>query len=778
MPEEINNTIVKHRATFLEKLNILSKIRVRLPKDKKRLVPLLLIVISLPLVVGIALVQQELRSRASGGDGTRKPMIIGMNIMGGNHFDGREKLSAAVEDIKYQTGEIPRIIPIWRHFDTPTSFPDVDTQNYLKEKGIGLAIYLMPSSNKMERYDGRFLLSHETVADSSLLAGQVRFDSATPSDITKIYVSKDSYRTGETNLLAKSWVSGKKIKVLGSKANEDVDYQNEKHFEFTINSKTDKGTYWELGVTSVKTASLDGVFSDNKPVFITMPDAFEGSKYSNKAIADGEMDEYFRDFARQAKAYGEPVLFRYAHEMNGDWYVWSEGRKETRSFGRRKFFGEIPTKANYVAAWKHVYNVIKPIAPNVQFYWCSSGKPNMDYYPGDKFTDYVGFDGYSGSRNNEKTQPHRSIREIFEDPIRILEDKTKRPIIVGELGINATHSEGVSGDFSSYRRQWLIDGYSYAYKTWPNLKAIIYYNIDMRDKGQEKQNWELNTPTEIGFPDITNAYKRIATDPRFQGKFGKTVSDPDPSKPSEPTQPPPGSGANLPFGFHDTASCTNISGWTCDEDNFGKSVKVEFYADSPAGEGTLIGTTIANVTRENAVGEQCGNVNSHGFKFTTPESVKTSDSRHIYAYAIDETGKKVRLNSTPKVLTCEGPVKPSITPPDPSKCQRKLPTVTYLDKQQSAKKNETVTYRVKIKNNDSNCSDRKIAFDLITPTTRWDYSPEITYVKSGETKTVQLKVTSGRYATPGTKKLDLTVRGAYKPHAIFGVQTLQFIVTQ
>ncbi len=777
MPEEISNTTVKHRTTFFEKINILSKIKNRLPKDKKRLIPLLLIVISLPLIVGIALVQQELRSRASGGDGGRAPMIIGMNLMGGNVYSGLGPLRDILELMKTQTGEYPGIIPIWRHFDTPTSFPDIETQNYLKEKGIGLAIYLMPQSKYMERYDGRFLLSHQTAADGSFPAGQVRFDNVIPGSITKIFVSKESRGTEETKLLANSWVPGQKIKVLGSKSNEDIDYQNDKHFEFTINSKTDKGAYWELGVTSVKTASLDGVFSDNKPVFITMPDAFDGKKFSNQGIADGEMDEYFKDFARQAKAYGEPVLFRYGHEMNGKWFAWSAKREETLSYGRRRFFGPENSTESYKAAWKRVYRIVNNIAPNVKFYWCSLDKPDMDYYPGDNFVDYVGFDSYSGSGSS----PHRSIKDAYESPMRIFLEKTNKPIIIGETGINANHSKGVSGDFAEFRRKWIIEGYQYAYDTWPKLKAILYYNIDMRNKGQKSNNWVIR-PYEAelevnNFPDITNAYKRIATDPRFKGKFGGGTSDPEPSKPSEPTQPPPGGGANLPFGFHDSATCEAFSGWTCDEDNnYRNSVKVEFYADSPMGEGTLVGSTIANLPRESAVGAECGGVTNHGFRLNTPASVKSGDSRHIYAYAVDETGKKVKLNKSPLAVTCKGTSTPTPTPKDPDKCLRKFPTVSYLDTDKSGKKNTTVTYRIKIKNNDTNCSDRKMVFDLITPTTRWEYSPEITYVKSGETKTVQLNVKSGRYATPGTKRLDLTVRGAYKPHTVFSVQTLLYRV--
>src|SRR5262249_11875758 len=47
--------------------------------------------------------------------------------------------------------------------------------------------------------------------------------------------------------------------------------------------------------------------------------------YSLRAIADGRYDALIRAWARDIKAYGSPVWLRFAHEMNGYWYPWSEG---------------------------------------------------------------------------------------------------------------------------------------------------------------------------------------------------------------------------------------------------------------------------------------------------------------------------------------------------------------------------------------------------------------------------------------------------------------------
>src|SRR5918992_3851186 len=40
------------------------------------------------------------------------------------------------------------------------------------------------------------------------------------------------------------------------------------------------------------------------------------------AIADGGYDGYAREYARAVRAWGGPLLLRFAHEMNGEWIPW------------------------------------------------------------------------------------------------------------------------------------------------------------------------------------------------------------------------------------------------------------------------------------------------------------------------------------------------------------------------------------------------------------------------------------------------------------------------
>lgn len=59
-------------------------------------------------------------------------------------------------------------------------------------------------------------------------------------------------------------------------------------------------------------------------------------------------------------------------------------------------------------------------------------------------------------------------------------------------------------------------------------------------------------------------------------------------------QPPKG------FVSNETQTCI-LKGWTCDPNNYVKPLTVHIYQDAPAGQGTLLGSTIADKTREPAV---------------------------------------------------------------------------------------------------------------------------------------------------------------------------------
>lgn len=110
--------------------------------------------------------------------------------------------------------------------------------------------------------------------------------------------------------------------------------------------------------------------------------------YATRRIARGAFDSYLTSWGHALAQFGGPVLLRFAHEMNANWYPWCVGVNGT-------------TATSYVAAWQHVRSVVRAAgATNVHWVWC----PNAPYpgsaalpgiFPGAAAVDRVGLDSYN-----------------------------------------------------------------------------------------------------------------------------------------------------------------------------------------------------------------------------------------------------------------------------------------------------------------------------------------------------------------------------------------------
>jgi hypothetical protein len=142
--------------------------------------------------------------------------------------------------------------------------------------------------------------------------------------------------------------------------------------------------------------------------------------YSLARIAGGAFDAYITKFATAVKDERWPVVIRFAHEMNGNWYPWSEKRSGNHA-------GE------YVKAWRHVHDVFAKVgATNVIWVW----SPNIirpvprvslsALYPGDAYVDWVGTVGYAVDET--------TAGQVFDPTLTLIRKFTKKPMLITETG--------------------------------------------------------------------------------------------------------------------------------------------------------------------------------------------------------------------------------------------------------------------------------------------------------------------------------------------------------
>lgn len=146
-------------------------------------------------------------------------------------------------------------------------------------------------------------------------------------------------------------------------------------------------------------------------------------------IASGGHDAYMAAFAASLKKYGRPVMLRWGHEPNGDWYSWAGAAN-----------GKEP--AIYKKAWRRMAGQVRAVAgQKVRLIFSVNGedRPGEDwnrfenYYPGPEYADAVGLDIYNwGTARSWSswTRPSRLLKEPYSRALAMAPDK---PFFLAEV---------------------------------------------------------------------------------------------------------------------------------------------------------------------------------------------------------------------------------------------------------------------------------------------------------------------------------------------------------
>ncbi len=222
------------------------------------------------------------------------------------------------------------------------------------------------------------------------------------------------------------------------------------------------------------------------------PRNLDSEAFTYERIIAGDHDAYIRQWATDAKAWGGPVMVRFAHEMDGAWFPWGTTAKN--------FTGNAPDL--FIKAWKRIWRTFKGRygvgATNVRFVW-SPLTPRSEYYPGHKFVDYVGFTSFNWGGG----KPWKSMLDLYQPKVDKAANFTSKPIVVAETGTMATGGDKVL---------WIKQGHRQVYKKLPQVAAVVYFNIDMDFAGQP--DWSMETT-----PGALDMYRDLLLLPKFQGQI-------------------------------------------------------------------------------------------------------------------------------------------------------------------------------------------------------------------------------------------------------------------
>lgn len=187
-----------------------------------------------------------------------------------------------------------------------------------------------------------------------------------------------------------------------------------------------------------------------------------GYPYPLAEIAEGQYDQLIQD---QLRLIGQTctgtILIRFDHEMNTpqgevDWYPW-QGDPES-----------------YVAAWQHVVNIGRQVAPNIKWVWAPAwgNEDAILYWPGDEYVDYVGLTVLNFWRKELDLRINwwkwRSFAELYE-PQRPYLLAFQKPIIIAEV---ATGEGPAPNDKANWIRQMFED----IQNNYPEIAVVAWFN--------------------------------------------------------------------------------------------------------------------------------------------------------------------------------------------------------------------------------------------------------------------------------------------------------------
>ncbi len=208
----------------------------------------------------------------------------------------------------------------------------------------------------------------------------------------------------------------------------------------------------------------------------------------------GSYDDYLHQYARDIIATGLPLGIRLDHEMNGDWYPWSETNRAGGSVNGNRV-------GDYVAMWRHVHDIFEEEGANSLVVWIWS--PNITnnlpathkaagylegLYPGDAYVDWVGLSGYL--RPPYADDNTFSFDYTFGASLAQLRTITDKPIFLAEIGASETGGHKAAWVTSLFEGLARPENADIVGVAWFNLAVTSYtegvratndWRIDSRD---------------------------------------------------------------------------------------------------------------------------------------------------------------------------------------------------------------------------------------------------------------------------------------------------------
>jgi hypothetical protein len=242
------------------------------------------------------------------------------------------------------------------------------------------------------------------------------------------------------------------------------------------------------------------------------------------SIVDGAYDPLFRAAAVGFRKLQTPVLFNLFYEFNGDhnpYFAGNQGGVGTE-LGKPG-----PGELAYQNAWRHIWGVFNTAKAtignggNVIFCWTQQGPTTagfyQNYYPGDEYVDFIGFDLYRSTFASRCTNKGTFDGGTGSQDSYTFAGRHNKPYFIAEAGYRDGKSivdeASAGGDGKAYDKDGRISGFSAItklaldIKAHPNCVAYVHWN-------------------EMGNPQLSGSGNYVDTTPKSLAQYKAMYADP------------------------------------------------------------------------------------------------------------------------------------------------------------------------------------------------------------------------------------------------------------
>jgi Glycosyl hydrolase family 26 len=217
--------------------------------------------------------------------------------------------------------------------------------------------------------------------------------------------------------------------------------------------------------------------------------------FSLANILAGKFDDDLKAWAREAKAFGSPILIEWGTEPNGNWFAWNGKWNGGAKDGPRRF----------IEAYRHIVDLMRGEgADNLQWIWHVNwfdepeAKWNRfeNYYPGGDYCDWVALSVYGPltPRAVDGTESFRFKMGVAYS--RLTKVAPGKPVVIAEFGCDTHHRKVDAGEWARDALEDLFSG------RWPAVIGFCWWNESWENDDIRKHDTDMNILHDAGLTKV------------------------------------------------------------------------------------------------------------------------------------------------------------------------------------------------------------------------------------------------------------------------------------